>query len=44
MTTAAAFPSTRLATLLCIIVVLIIVAAVLYAGWIAIDNFPRIGV
>jgi|KBSSwiStaDraftv2_1062776.scaffolds.fasta_scaffold4082570_1 hypothetical protein len=44
MTTAAAFPSTRLGTLLCVIVVAIIVAAALYAGWIAIDNFSRIRV
>jgi hypothetical protein len=44
MTIAAAFPSTHLGTVLCVIVVLIIVAAALYAGWIAIDNFSRIHV
>lgn len=44
MTTAAAFPSTRLGILLCVIVLAIIVAVVLYAGWIAIVNFSRIRV
>jgi hypothetical protein len=44
MTTAAAFPSTRLGILLCVIVIAIIVAVVLYAGWIAIVNFSRIRV
>ena len=43
MTTAAP-PSTRLGTLLCVIVVLIIAVAVLYAGWIAVANFSRIRV
>lgn len=44
MPTPAALPSTRLGLLLCVIVVAIVVAAVLYAGWIAIDNFSRIRV
>lgn len=44
MTTAAAFPSTRFGMLLCIVVVAIIVAAAVYVGWIAIDNFSRIRV
>lgn len=44
MTTAVALPSTRLGVLLCVVVVVIIVTAVLYAGWIAIANFSRIHV
>lgn len=44
MTTTPALPSTRLGILLCVIVVAIIVATVLYAGWIAIGNFSRIRV
>lgn len=44
MATAPAFPSTRLGILLCVIVVLIIAAAVFNTGWIAIDNFSRIRV
>jgi hypothetical protein len=44
MTKAAPAPSTRLGILLCIIVVAIIVAAAVYVGWIAIDNFGRIRV
>lgn len=44
MMTAVAVPSTRLGLLLCVVVVAIIVAAVLYVGWIAIDNFSRIRV
>jgi hypothetical protein len=44
MATTAVFPSTRLGLLLCLIVILIIAAAVLYTGWIAIDNYSRIRV
>ena len=44
MTTAADLPSTRLGLLLCVIVVAVMVAAVLYAGWIAVGNFSRIRV
>jgi hypothetical protein len=44
MMTAAAVPSTRLGRLLCVVVVAIIVTAVLYVGWIAIENFSRIRV
>jgi hypothetical protein len=42
--TTAVFPSPRLGILLCVVVVAIIVAATLYVGWIAIDNFSRIRV
>lgn len=44
MTSAADLPSTRFGVLLCVIVVAIIVAAALYVGWIAVDNFSRIRV
>ena len=44
MTTAHVFPSTRFGILLCVVVVAIIIAATLYVGWIAIDNFSRIRV
>ena len=39
--TSRAYPLTRT---LCLVIVLIMVAAVLYAAWIAILNFSRIGV
>ena len=38
-----AFPP-GLQRLLCLVVLLIVVLATLYAGWVAISNFSRIGV
>ena len=35
------YPLTRT---LCLLIVLIMLAAVIYAGWIGLLNFPRIGV
>jgi len=41
---APAFRSYPLTRTLCVVIVLIMVAAVVYAGWIGILNFSRIGV
>ena len=44
MPTLSTSQSRHLATMLCVLVILIVLLATLYAGWIGISNFSRIGV